>query len=106
MSFHGQHPLQYLPQPQPQHNNALQPPFGPGSFSVNTSAPASYNDLPLPVDHGAFASNEFGPTSTQSYDQPQNTGYLRGLSGQVLQLEQRFEGRFQEIRLRAESAER
>lgn len=106
MSFYGQNPLQYLPQPQSQHVNALQPPFGPVSFSAHTSAPSSFNEPPLPVEHGAFGTNEFSSSSAQNYDQPQNIGVLRGLSGQLMQLEQRLEGRFQEIRLRAERAER
>lgn len=106
MAFYGQNPLQYLPQPQSQHGNAIQPPFGPGPYSAHTSAPTSFNEPPLPVEHGAFGTNEFASTSAQNYDQPQNAGFLRGMSGQLTQLEQRLEGRFQEIRLRTERVER
>ncbi|KAM0714190.1 hypothetical protein Q7P37_009237 [Cladosporium fusiforme] len=105
MSFYSQNPLQYLPQSQSQHVNTLQPPFGPGSFSAYASAPSSFNEPPLPIEHRAFGTNEFASTSAQNYDQPQNTGFLRGLSGQLMQLEQRLEGRFQEIRIQAERAE-
>lgn len=107
MAYHGQHPFQYMPQPQSQHINTLQHPFGPGNFSTNTtSAPNSFTDLPLPGEQGAFAANDFTSGPTQSYDQPQSAGVFRAFSSQLMQLEHRLEGRFQEIRLRAESADR
>jgi hypothetical protein len=106
MAFHGQHPFQYMPPPQPQHVNAAQPPFGPGSFSVNgPTGPASFNDLSLPNDQGTFTGHDFAPASTQSHDQPQNAGSFRAFSSQLVQLELRLEGRFHEVRLRAESAD-
>lgn len=80
-----------------------QPPFGPGTFSgsatgYNNTLP-SYNEMALSSEH-----NNFGPSDlTQGYDQPQSAGYLRGFSGQIAQVENRMEGRFHEIRLRAES---
>jgi hypothetical protein len=65
MAFHGQHSFPYMPPPQPQHVNAAQHPFGPGSFSVNgPTGPASFNDLPLPSDQGAFAGHDFAPAMT------------------------------------------
>jgi hypothetical protein len=106
MAFHGQHSFPYMPPPQPQHVNAAQHPFGPGSFSVNgLTGPASFNDLPLPSDQGAFAGHDFAPTPTQSHDQPQSAGSFRAFSSQLVQLELRLEGRFQEVRSRAESTD-
>ena len=107
MAFHGQHPFPYMPPPQSQHVNAVQPPFGLGSFSVNgPTGSSSFNDLPLPGDQGAFVGHDFAPASTQNHDQPQSAGSFRAFSSQLVQLEHRLEGRFQEVRLRAESTDR
>jgi hypothetical protein len=107
MAFHSQHPFPYMPPPQSQNVNAIQPPFGPGSFSINgPTGSSSFNDLPLPSDQGAFVGHDFAPASTQNHDQPQSAGSFREFSSQLMQLEHRLEGRFQEIRLRAESNDR
>jgi hypothetical protein len=107
MAFHSQHSFPYMPPPQSQNANAVQPPFGPGSFSVNgPTGSSSFNDLPLPSDQGAFVGHDFAPASTQNHDQPQSAGSFRAFSSQLVQLEHRLEGRFQEVRLRAESTDR
>jgi len=107
MAFHSQHPFTYMPPPQSQNVNAVQPPFGPGCFSANgPTGSSSFNDLPLPSDQGAFVGHDFAPASTQNHDQPQSAGSFRAFSSQLVQLEHRLEGRFQEIRLRAESNDR
>ena len=107
MAFHSQHPFTYMPPTQSQNVNAVQPPFSLGSFSVNgPTGTSSFNDLPLPSDQGAFVGHDFAPASTQNHDQPQSAGSFRAFSSQLVQLEHRLEGRFQEIRLRAESNDR
>lgn len=104
MTFHGQHPLQYVPQ----HVNNTQPAFGSGPFNSNNgaNAPPGFGEMSLTSEHGAFLPNDFASSAAPNFDQPQAAGYLRAFSGQMCQLECRFDGRLQETRLRAESAER